>query len=279
MSTTSRRRLGMLAAMKRLAMFLLLFVFAAAIAACDGSVDNSLPDGSTVTSVAPDTTSAPDTTNAPDTTGSDTTSPDTTSPDTTTAGGDGEDTTPWWLLVIIGIALLILIIALVARGSNKTPPSAAGVLTWKDHGRQGYADARWLYDAMSDDVAIWRGNAQFDGVTEVGATASTSKAELWNELGPRLDSARSSLYALEAAAPDPRTAQSAQVTVNTMMGVRSALDARADARAAYRQAEATAADNPQALMDARDREVRSSTNLNQARAEFSRALTNLSGII
>lgn len=260
--------------MKRLSIFVFLFVLVLGIAACDGSGGVTLPDGSTVT------TNAVDTTNAPDTTGPDTTVPDTTiAPDTTTAGGGGDDTTPWWLLVVIGIALLILIIALVSRGSKKTPPQTTSTLTWKDHGRQGYADARWLYDAMSDDVGIWRGNAQFDGVTAVGATASTGKAELWNELGPRLDAARSSLYALEAAAPDPQTAQSARATVNTMMAVRTALDARADARAAYRTAETTAADSPQALMDARDREVRSSTNLNQARAEFARALTTLSTVI
>jgi hypothetical protein len=257
---------------RHILLFVLLLAFGAA--ACNGSGGTTLPGGSTIT------TNGSDTTNSPDTTGPDTTIPDTTtSPDTTTAGGGGDDTTPWWLLIVIGAAFLILIVALVSRGSKKSPPQTASRLTWKDHGRQGYADARWLYDAMSDDVAIWRGNAQFDGVTAVGATASTGKAELWNEIGPRLDGARSSLYALEAAAPDPQTAQSAQVTVNSMMTVRSALDSRADARAAYRAAEVNAADNPQTLMDARDREVRASTNLNQARAEFARALTNLSTVI
>lgn len=264
----------MLAHMKRMIILLFSVFLALGLAACDGSSDVTLP-GAETTAPGSDTTLSPDTTNTPDSTAPVTV----TTPDTTTPNGGGDGTTPWWLLIIIGIALLILIVALVSRGSKKPVPQTASTLTWKDHGRQGYADARWLYDAMSDDVAIWRGNAQYDGVTAVGATASTGKAELWNELGPRLDSARSSLYALEAAAPDPQTSQSAQATVNTMMAVRTALDSRADARAAYRAAEATAADNPQALMDARDREVRSSTNLNQARAEFARALTNLSTVI
>ncbi len=269
--------------MKKIIIFVFALALSIGVAACDGTPGTSLPGGET-TVPGSETTSPPETT-LPDTTiaASDTTiaASDTTiaASDTTIAEDTAEGATPWWLLIVIGLALLLLIVALVSRGSSKPVATTAAALTWKDHGRQGYADARWLYDAMSDDLAIWRGNAQYDGVTAVGATAGTGKAELWNELGLRLDSARSSLYALEAAAPDPQTAQTTQATINAMMAVRTALDSRADARAAYRVAEATAADSPQTLMDARDREVRASTNLNQARAEFARSLTSLSTVI
>lgn len=214
---------------------------------------------------------------------------------TPTLPGDGSDTVvgvpsptdaPWWILIVLGIALLILLVSLVSRGNKNrvvaaAPPSAK---TWKDHARAGYVDARWLYDAMGEDLALWRGNVQFDGTTDVGATAGTSRAETWRDLSVRLDRARDNLYALEAAAPDPATAEAARTTVTTMMGVRTALDARAESRFAYRTAEATSTEadsteTPSALMEARDREVRASTNFNRAKSDYARALTNLSTII
>jgi hypothetical protein len=132
---------------------------------------------------------------------------------------------------------------------------------------------------MGEDMAVWRGNAQFDNATAVGDTAATSKAETWAQLPASISKASDSLYALEAASPDPRTAEYARTTVTAMAAVRSALDARAEARFAYRTAEGEPDQAPSVLIEARDREVRASRNLVEARNSFALALTNLSTIV
>lgn len=268
------------------ALLLVTLVLATLAAACDGTPLPTLPGETPGTTVeAPEATNAPDPTDAPDSTLAPdaTLAPDTTNSPDTTAPADAEETNnaPWWILILLGVALLLLIVSFAARGNKDkvvaaTPPSAK---TWKDFARAGYADARWLYDAMGEDMALWRGNAQFEGTTDVGATAGTSRAEAWRELSGRLDRARDNLYALEAAAPDPATAEMARATVTTMLGVRAALDARAESRFAYRAAEAATTETSADLTAARDREVRASTNFNRAKSDYAKALTNLSTIL
>ena len=251
-----------------------LVVMAAALvlASCgiigDGSVTvTSDPGAGTDTTQAPDPTS-PDPTQAPDP----------TLPDTTVPEGEDADTTPWWLLLLVVGGFLILIIALVSRGSKKkvvvTPPPT----TWKDNARKGYAEARWLYDAMGEDMAVWRGNAKFDGTADVGASAGTSRSETWVNLNTRMATATDALYALEASAPDTRSAEAASTSVAALRGVRDALDARAESRFAYRSTEAGSPAEG-ALTDAREREVRSSRNLVEARNSLAAALTNLSTLV
>ncbi len=91
------------------------------------------------------------------------------------------------------------------------------------------------------------------------------------------DTATDNLYALEAAAPDRHTAQTARNTVNALNATRTALDARAESRFAYRSAETQEHDSA-TLMQAREREVRSSRNLVEARNALALALTDLSTI-
>jgi len=89
------------------------------------------------------------------------------------------------------------------------------------------------------------------------------------------------LYALEAAAPDTRTATSARAVVDRLNDTRAVVDARAEARYAYRAAEAEAEGRPDRfaeLASRRDRELRSSENLAEARRRLAEALTNLSAI-
>jgi hypothetical protein len=226
-------------------------------------VSQSIAAMAQTTTQAPATTQAPDTTQAPGTTDAD--------------GGDGSNA-PWWILILVGLGILILVVVFATRGSKEkavaaVPPSK----TWKDHAREGYASSRWLYDAMGEDMAVWRGNAQFDDATAVGTSAGTSKAETWQTLNKRMTTASDSLYALEAAAPDQRTSQSARNTVNALHSTRNALDARAESRFAYRSAESQTHDST-SLMQAREREVRSSRNLVEARNGLALALTDLSTI-
>ena len=131
---------------------------------------------------------------------------------------------------------------------------------------------------MSEDVAVWRGNATFEGTTSVDSTAGTARAETWAELQERLGKASDALYALEANAPDIRSQGAAQQTLVAMRANRDALDARAEARLAYRKADSEGSD-PEALVEARNREVRASRNLAEARNSFARALTDLSTVV
>lgn len=243
-------------------------------AACDSV--GELPRPSTTEAPPPETSSTtPETTIPPETTPPETSPPESTSPE----DPEAESTTPWWLLILSGVALIALIVAFVSRGSKKDPPPPPpGRLTWRDHAKAGYAGARWAFDALSEDVAIWRGNAQFDGTTDIGSTAGTSLAETWAQLGPRIDTARDSLYALEADAPDPRTSEMARSVITTMAALRGAVDARAEARFAYRSAEQSATESPTALIEARDREIRASTNFNIARSDFAQSLNRFATI-
>jgi hypothetical protein len=193
--------------------------------------------------------------------------------------GEDADETPWWLLLVVLGAILILIIAFVSRGSKKRLVVAPAPTTRKDNARKGYADARWLFDAMSEDLAIWRGNATYDSTSAVGATAGTALAETWAQLDARTGKASDSLYALEATAPDRRTAQAASTAVASMRSVRRSVDDRAEARMNYRTVETGVDVGQVALQDAREREVRASRNLAEARSAYGAALTSLSTVL
>lgn len=250
----------------RLRVLTIAVVSAIVLASCglgdgDGTVTPPTgDDGGSVTTNAPEMTAAPDTTAAPD-------------------GESADDSTPWWLLILVGVGFVILLIALVSRGSKEKVVVATAAPTWKESARRGYADARWLHDAMTEDLAIWRGNATADHATAAAATAGTAKAATWAQLETRVASASDHLYALEAAAPDQRTGQAASGTITTMHALRASIDARAESRANYRSVQAQAGGEASALGDAREREVRSSQNLAEARSAFGQALTDLSRIV
>lgn len=252
--------------MKKFAVLLLLVAMAAA--ACDGEVAPPTTDGGTDTTQAPDTTEAPEPTTGPE---------PTDPPDTTEAPDDDATDTPWWILLVVGAAVLVLIAAVARRGSRSATATVPPV-TWKTHAQNGYAAARWLYDALGEDMAVWRGNATFDGTTDVGSTAATSKAETWNEIQLRQGQALDALYALEASPPDNQTAILARNTITTLRAAREAVDNRAEARFAYRTAEKDGRE-ARDMMDARDREVRASRNLAEARARYATALTDLSTLV
>jgi hypothetical protein len=94
-----------------------------------------------------------------------------------------------------------------------------------------------------------------------------------------MDEARDDLYAMEAAAPDPNTAQVARNVVSALNTTRSSVDARAEARYNYRTVEAGGGDDrDQALNEARDREQRAGSNLDAARQSLAEALTALSSV-
>ncbi len=203
----------------------------------------------------------------------------TEAPDMAVPESDDANETPWWLLLVVLGGFLILIIAFVSKGSKKKLVVAPAQTTWKDDAKEGYAGARWLFDAMSEDLATWRGNATHDKTPAVGATAGTALAETWAQLETRIGRTSDSLYAVEAASPDHRTANAASTVVASMRSVRRSVDDRAEARMNYRTVEASVDVGEVALQDAREREVRASRNLAEARSAYGAALTGLSTVL
>ncbi len=251
----------------------LLLVLTTLLASCNNTPGTSTTaggEGGEATTTAPSDTTAPDTTQAPDTTeATDTTQPS----DTTVAPEDEEDSgiSPTVFLVIIGIVVLLIVLGWLLGRSRKPPvPVAAAPTsqTWQDHLRAGYQDARWLYDGMNEDVAIWRGNTMAD---PNAAGASTDLADRWNQVDPRMNRARDNLYSAEASAPDQHTADTIRGVITSLNGLRSAVDARANAR--FQSAQTP--DDPGAT----ERERIASTNLAQAKANFGASLTAASALI
>jgi hypothetical protein len=183
--------------------------------------------------------------------------------------------TPWWVLIIVAVGLAVVVVMVVRRGSPPTPERPPGG-TWKSNAQDGYVQARWLYDAMGEDLAVWRGNEDPSAAVEATALASANTAT-WNELASRMDACADALYRLDAHAPDPRSAAAAQATIAAAKATRDALDVRASARAAYRALEAQGASTSE-LSAARDREVRASRGLSEARRALSTALEGLSEV-
>jgi hypothetical protein len=187
--------------------------------------------------------------------------------------GTGEET-PWWVLLVTVGGVIVLVGTVAFGGRGKELRVAAPDPGWKPKARSAYAEARWLSDAMTEDLAVWRGNAQFDGTTAPGSSAQSAAAETWQALAGRMDRARDALYGLEAAAPNARTAQTARAVAAGLLRARSALDARAEARFHYRTVDDTSGDEGvprNAVAEARDRELRSAQNLaadNDALAEL-----------
>ena len=186
-----------------------------------------------------------------------------------------ESTTPWWVLVVVGAALAGVLGSLVWRGSVRHRPTPASGAGWKHDLREAYLGARWLHDSMTDDLAVWRGNTDHRDPGSTGETTGDRKGELWVGVGTRFDAVLDSLYALEVASPDRRTADSATATATALRAVRESIDARAEARARY----LAAPDDVQSRADARDREVRSSTILSETRAELARCVTRLGELL
>jgi hypothetical protein len=193
----------------------------------------------------------------------------------TTASTPDTTETPWWLLIIVAVGLAIVLVMVVRRGSPpkpSTPPRG----TWKTNAQDGYVEARWLYDAMGEDLAIWRGNQDPSGTT-TPSTLESANAATWGELASRMDACADALYRLAADAPDPRATSAADATIAATKATREALDARATARTEYRALEAQGASTA-ALSDARDREVRASRGLSEARRALAKALDGLAEV-
>lgn len=260
-------------AMRMLVVLAVLFAAGIGTAACDNvelpttTVDGAEPPAETTEAPSETTEAPPETTEAPQ--------------ETTAPEEEGEGEAQWWILVIVGLLFIVLLIVIANSGKKRRTVVEQQGPTWKELARRSYADSRWLFDNLTESLAIWRGNAQYDKATDVGATAETASAETWGQLPSRLDRARDSLYAFEAAAPDGRSADTARRVVEHLNATRAALDGRAEARYAYRAAEAEAEGQPDRaanLATARDRERRTSEILEESRRRLGEALTALSAI-
>jgi len=188
------------------------------------------------------------------------------------AGADdaARERAPWWLLIIVAGGLIIVLVALVLRGAKRD--RAPDLTIWKNNARTGYAQSRWLYDAMDEDMAVWRGTTM--AADTAPEAAGIGRSRTWADLPKRYDAAKDALYRLEASAPDHRTANAARDIGRALRATRAAFDDRADARLAYLRLETESRD-PSAMVSAREREVRTSMRLSEARIEFADAIEHL----
>lgn len=246
------------------------------LAACQGSDPSLEPtepgapaptiERPEITAPSPEPTSAPEPTAAP---------PQAEAPES----GDGEGLPQEAVWIGLGLLLIFLLIGWLMGRSRKSAPvpvAATPEVTWKDHTRGGYAQARWLYDSLTEDLAVWRGNALFEGKSESGTAAGTSLAGIWVQLGDRTDQANSSLYHSEATAPDQKSAETIRDVVTALRTTRAAVDATAEARLNSRTAEAS---DDTASTQAADRERLVSGSLTEARGHLAGALAALSAIV
>jgi hypothetical protein len=169
----------------------------------------------------------------------------------------------------VGLVLIFVLLGwLMGRSRKPAAPAPVTAPTWRDHLREGYGEARWLSDNMTEELAIWRGNSLADtAVSEAG----TAMADRWGQLDIRVNRARDLLYQAEAAAPDPTTSQLVRDAIVRLDAARTALDARAEARLGATRTPDDAG--------AAERERISSTNVAEARATLDQALSSLSGLI
>ena len=255
--------------MHRPTWLLVTVLFALSLAACD-AID--LPVDSTE---APPATEAPETTEAPQTTEA---PPGDGAPPATEVPGESEDETNWALLIGLFLVAFLLIGLVIGRSRKGTavPVPDSGKKTFKDYIRDGYSEARWLFDGLTDELAIWRGNALYDSRTEADDSAGTAMLATWSQLDERMNQATDRLYRAEAAAPDQNTAQTVRATISALGETRAAVDSRAEARLNTRQTDTT---DQMALAEAGERERLSSTNLGETRQRLNDALLALSAVI
>ena len=163
--------------------------------------------------------------------------------------------TPWWVGVIVVVGLAGVITSLIARSKGQqTKPMSRDA--WKDHAVGAHAELRFLYDEATEDAAIGAPD-RLPGLQE------------------RETAAREHLYLLEASAPDNRVRGVAVECNEATQELMTAYSARRGARRSY---EETDAGDPEALRTARDREVRASRNLSNARLRLDAAISSLSRV-
>jgi hypothetical protein len=272
--------------MKRSIRILVFVILGTLLMSC-GLIDDSTESGeeATATTEAPAPTESPQPTDSP---------PDTEAPPATeappgTETSEAEEGDSSEVLLFGGLVLLafLLVGVLIGRSRNRNragsetqvPAAAQGdeaKPTFKDQARDGYSESRWLLDSMTEELAIWRGNAQFDGQTEVGDTAATAMASNWAQLETRMAAATSDLYRAEASAPDQNTAGTLRATITALNAVRAGIDARAEARLNSRNAEGQ---DLTVQAEAADRERLSASNLSEARQQLTSSLVTLSALL
>jgi len=257
----------------RLRFAVVLVLVALTLAACN--IDNPVGTEAPDTTGAPDPTDAPATTQAPDPTDA----PGQTDAPSGTESADteeGNSSILWFVaLAILGF---VLIGTLIGRGrkDNPPPPVAAGAKEgFRDFVRGGYSEARWLADAMTEDLAIWRGNALFEGRTGIDDSAGTAMSDNWAQLDDRMGQATDQLYRAEASAPDQTSSATVRATIDALNGARGGVDARAEARFNTRGADES---DQFAIAEAGERERLASSNLSEAHQKLSDALLALNAI-
>lgn len=154
---------------------------------------------------------------------------------------DDGSSAPLWVLVILAIIVVGFISYFGARAGGKKqsqtapvqapPPPPSAPAAWKEGARSAYADARWLYDEMDVELAVWRGDTLYEAqISNSSAAINTTHQSTWNQLPARLSAERDALYRVESTSGDQHVAQVATALVDNLNATRASVDCIADAR-------------------------------------------------
>jgi len=125
-----------------------------------------------------------------------------------TAPPNGSSSTPIWIWIVIGLAVLIVATVLIARSVRRRAATAA---SWRTKVIDVYAEGSALLDAMK--IAATHGL-----VGDRGADAQ------WYDIQRRADDLARTLYALREEAPDDEARARVADVLTALQSVRSAME-------------------------------------------------------
>ncbi len=264
-----RTRLGLVEVVVSVLVVVLMF-----LAGCSEIGDRISTTGSggqtTEASEAPDTTEAtqtPDTTEAPDT------------------EEEGWSTQRYVLLGVLALVLIVIVaIGASRRGKKQSEAPAAGP-SWRTTAEQAYSQSRWLYENLTPEIALWRGDLLHRSGGQVPTPPETASAQeqTWSQLGTLMTAAITNLYNLEVQV-DPASQPVVRSVIDSLNSTRTAVDEVSSARLAVLRATDEFQGDPgsehlqQNLSGAHGRESQSVQYLNGHRSVLYGALTNLAAL-
>lgn len=215
-----------------------LVVVALALSACqvEGPGSTEAPGATEAPGTTePPTTEAPETTAPPTETTAPTESTDPPTDTTVPAGGEDDaaedgDGVPVWVWVLGGAALVALGAVLFRprrpRGPDvataPAPPPAPAPVIDPALKSDAYAEARWLADRLTPDLAEFK--AQVDAGTVPTPPDTDARRQALDALAGRTAAASNALYQAEASATTDTARTVVRASIDALDGLRSAFD-------------------------------------------------------
>ncbi len=214
--------------MRRLLLILTILCAAGLATACGSSVGSSVSSAvSSLTASSSPTTASPPPTTASSSAEASTSSPPpsvtSSAPATSaapapvaqpsasaTAPPNGSGSTPIWIWIVIGLAVLIVATVLIARSVRRRAATAA---SWRTKVIDVYAEGSALLDTM-----------KIAATTTHGLVGDRAADAQWYDIQRRADDLARTLYALREEAPDDEARAQVADVLAALQSVRSAME-------------------------------------------------------